>query len=43
MYEKDIAKEEGYIIETDTNDEFCAYKEGFEGVERTRLYIQEVR
>lgn len=40
--EKNIANENNYYVEEDTDCEFYAFEMGWEAVEHTRMYIQEV-
>ena len=41
--EKTIATDNNYeVVEEDTDSEFYAFEEGYEAIEHTRLYIQEV-
>ena len=40
--EKVVARDNNYGIEEDTDREFYAFEMGYEAVEHTRLYIQEV-
>ena len=40
--EKIVARDNSYEVEEDTDCEFYAFEMGYEAVEHTKLYIQEV-